>query len=82
MRPTAFPILAPTSATHTIALGLQRALWGSGRVRAAGAFDTLIAALAVEHDATVLHYDRDYQHLGDAVGELRQEWVAPPGSID
>jgi predicted nucleic acid-binding protein len=78
----AFPVLAPTPATHEVAVGLQRALWAAGKVRAAGAFDTLVAALAVEHGAVVVHYDRDYEHLAGEDPRLRQAWVAPPESLD
>lgn len=76
-----FPVLAPSARTHLLAVELQRALWHSGRLRAAGAFDTLIAALAIEHDATVLHYDTDYEHLAAADGRLAHEWVAPRGTL-
>jgi predicted nucleic acid-binding protein len=77
-----FPVLEPTGATRRAALGLQRALWAAGKVRAAGAFDTLVAALAVEHRAVVVHYDRDYEHLASVEPRLAHAWVAPPGSLD
>lgn len=76
-----FRVLHPTDGTHTIALGLQRARWRGGRVRAAGAFDTVIAALALEHDAVVLHHDRDFAHLAAVEPALRHEWVVPAGSL-
>lgn len=78
---SAFPLLAMSRRTHEIALDVQQRLWHSGRLRAAGAFDTLIAAVAIEHDATVLHYDRDYEHIAAAVPEFRQELVAPFGTL-
>lgn len=78
---SAFPLLAMSGRTHEIALDIQQRLWHSGRLRAAGAFDTLLAAVAIEHDATVLHYDRDFQHIAAAVGELREELVAPLGTL-
>lgn len=76
-----FPVLHPTPATHELALAIQVALWRGGKVRAAGAFDTLIAAITVEHDATVLHYDRDFEHIAAVLPGFKQEVVAPFGSI-
>ena len=79
-RMVAFDALPMSATTHTIALSLQHGLWHSGRMRAAGAFDILLAALAIEHDVTLLHYDADYEHLA-SVSALRQEWIAPRGSL-
>jgi predicted nucleic acid-binding protein len=59
------------------ALEIQRALWTTGRMRAAAAFDCLIAAYAMVNDAIVLHSDRDFEHIAAAVGgSFRQEYVA------
>jgi predicted nucleic acid-binding protein len=68
----------PTSADL---LDLQNALFNSGLVRAAGATDTLIAAYALANDATLVHYDRDYEFLARAEPALRHAWIAPPGSL-
>nr|WP_253259837.1 hypothetical protein [Subtercola boreus] len=58
------------------ALVIQQALWMIGRVRAAAAFDCLIAAYAMRNDAIVLNSDRDFGHIADAVGPgFRQEYV-------
>lgn len=78
----AFPVLPMDVLTHEVARGLQGALWRAGKVRAAGAVDTLVAALAVQHRAVVLHYDRDYEHLASVAEGLRHEWVAPSGTLD
>lgn len=60
------------------ALDIQRALWDSGLMRAAAAFDCLIAAYAVANDAVVLNSDRDFGYLKIATeGTVRQEYVAP-----
>ncbi|WP_434811083.1 PIN domain-containing protein [Microbacterium sp. bgisy189] len=60
------------------ALDVQQALWGSGLVRAAAAFDCLIAAYAVVNDAVILNSDRDFGHIESATrGAVRQEYVAP-----
>lgn len=76
-----FVILNPTAQTHDIALGIQRALWHAGKVRAAGTTDIISAALAVQYQATILHYDRDFEHIAAAEPRLKQRWVVPAGSI-
>lgn len=43
--------------------------------------DLLIAAVAEEHDLSVLHYDTDYDLIAAATGQ-RTEWVVPAGTID
>ena len=62
-------------------LAVQNALWNAGLVRAAGAMDTIIAAYAILSEATVVHYDRDYELIGGAVPQLRHQWIVPRGSI-
>ena len=76
-----FPPATPTTATHEIAMSIQGKLWRGGKVRAAGAIDTLVAALAIEHGATVIHYDADYEHIASVEPRLSHEWVAPRGSL-
>ena len=73
--------LAMSARTHDIALEVQRALWHGGKIRAAGVFDTLLAAIATEHEVVVLHSDSDYEHISAVDPRLRQEWVAPRGSL-
>ena len=46
---------------------IQSALWSTGRVRAAGAADTLIAAYALHHRQTIVTCDRDYVHIARAL---------------
>lgn len=62
-------------------LAIQSRLWNSGLLRAAGAMDTLIAAYAVKNDATVLHYDRDFEHIAAVVPGFAHRWILPRGSI-
>ncbi|GAA4490055.1 PIN domain-containing protein [Microbacterium panaciterrae] len=58
------------------ALDIQQALWDTGLVRAAAAFDCLIAAYAVVNDAVILNSDRDFGHIELATdGRVRQEYV-------
>lgn len=42
--------------------------------------DYLLAATAEQLGAAVLHYDRDYDTLAEAM-EFASVWLAPPGSI-
>lgn len=59
------------------ALNIQQALWESGLMRAAAAFDCLIAAYAVANDAVVLNSDQDFGYLALATrGAVRQEYIA------
>lgn len=72
---------APMSAeTWTRALTLQHTLARVGQHRRPIP-DLLIAATALQSDLTVLHYDRDFEVIA-AHSTLRQQWVAPPGSVD
>lgn len=58
-------------------LDIQQALWDTGLVRAAAAFDCLIAAYAVANDAVVLNSDHDFEYLERATGgRVRQEYIA------
>lgn len=63
-------------------IDIRTALWGAGKGRAAGVIDVGIAAVAVQADATVLHYDADFDHIADAFPPFSSEWVVPRGSID
>lgn len=59
------------------ALDIQQMLWGAGMMRAAGAFDCLIAAYAVANDAIILNSDNDFGYIQVATsGAVRQEYVA------
>lgn len=42
--------------------------------------DLLIAAAAEEHEATVLHYDEDYDRIAAITGQPT-EWIAERGSL-
>ena len=62
------------------ALDVQAALWRSGRIRAVGFPDLLIAAVAEREHVTVLHYDSDYDHIA-AITSQPMQWVIPRGTI-
>jgi predicted nucleic acid-binding protein len=62
--------------TEKDALDIQQALWDHGMVRAAAAFDCLIAAYAVTNDAVVLNSDQDFGYIAIATGgTVRQEYI-------
>ena len=62
------------------AMAVQGALWRSGRVRAVGFPDLLVAAVAEREHVTVLHYDGDYDLIAEVTGQTVQ-WVVPPGTV-
>lgn len=64
-----------------VAVELQGSLAAAGRLRAVGPIDLLIAATAVHHGLTVLHYDADFELLAEADGRVEQRWVVPRGSV-
>ncbi|MGH3655478.1 MAG: PIN domain nuclease [Micromonosporaceae bacterium] len=62
------------------AFDVQRTLASRSQWRAVGMPDLLIAAIAERHDVTLLHYDADF----DAVGQVTKqnaEWVVPRGAV-
>lgn len=65
---------------HREALIVQRDLAGRG-LRGRKLPDLLIAASAVRVNLTVLHYDRDFDHIASVTGQP-VEWIVPPGSVD
>jgi predicted nucleic acid-binding protein len=62
------------------ALAVQADLWRSGKVRAVGFPDLLVAAVAERERVTVLHYDGDYDLIAAVTGQPVQ-WVVPPGTV-
>lgn len=64
--------------TEQDALDIQQALWENGFMRAAAAFDCLIAAYAVANDAVILNSDRDFGYIAVVTeGGVREEYVEP-----
>jgi predicted nucleic acid-binding protein len=62
------------------ALEIQAVLWRTGRVRAVGFPDLLIAAVAEREKVTLLHYDGDYDLIA-AITRQPMQWVVPPGTV-
>jgi predicted nucleic acid-binding protein len=61
-------------------LGTQRALVDSSRHRTVKIPDLIVAAVAGRHDATVLHYDADYDAIADITGQPMR-WLIPKGTL-
>jgi predicted nucleic acid-binding protein len=75
-------LLAFSASTAELATQMQTALFKRGRGRAVGVLDLWHAAVAIEQDATLVHYDSDFEVLGSVWPDLRQRWVLPRGTID
>ena len=72
------PWLHLTEAVARRALDIQRLLAvSSGHRRPIP--DLLVVATAIEHGATVLHYDHDFDLIAEAVG-LDARWIIPRGT--
>jgi predicted nucleic acid-binding protein len=56
-------------------------LWNGGLLRSIGAIDTVIAAYAIRNDATVFHYDRDFERVASAAPGFRLAWAVPRGTV-
>ena len=56
-------------------------LWNGCLLRTVGAVDTVIAAYAIRNDATVFHYDRDFERVASAAPGFRLAWAVPRGTI-
>jgi predicted nucleic acid-binding protein len=71
----------PTNDEHwQTALGAQRQLASTGRHRAVGMADLLIATLANAHDLTLIHYDADFEIAAEVL-PFRHRWVLERGTI-
>jgi predicted nucleic acid-binding protein len=62
------------------ALNVQATLWRTGRVRAVGFPDLLVAAVAERERVTLLHYDSDYDLIAGVTGQPMQ-WVVQRGTV-
>jgi predicted nucleic acid-binding protein len=79
---TTFLYLPASPLADQIVINIRSALWLAGKGRAAGVIEVAIAAAAVSSDATVLHYDSDFDHIADVFPLLKAKWVVARGSID
>jgi predicted nucleic acid-binding protein len=62
------------------AIDVQGALADQGLHRSVGLEDLLIAAAAEQAGLAVLHYDRDFDLIGEVTGQP-MEWVVPAGTV-
>lgn len=67
--------------TIDLACTLQSGLVTRGHHRGPGVADLILAATAIEHSALLLHYDRDFDLIGEVDERLQHRWVVPRGSI-
>lgn len=75
----------PECETHpsaALVLDVQGAIFSAGLVRAVDAVDTVIAAYAIVNDATVVHYDADFEYVARAWSGFRHRWITPRGTLD
>ncbi len=80
-RKSLYTVLPVTEAIAERAREVQVRMAARGHHRAAGVVDLLTAAVAEQHDAVILHYDTDFEHIAATTGQPHL-WVAPRGSLD
>ncbi len=78
----ALPRLRIDDRVEDAAVDAQRELARRGQHRGASPSDLLIAACAHANGVGVLHYDRDYDVLGELTSLVfDSQWLATPGSL-
>ena len=75
-----FPLVGFTQSHFERALQVQ-AMLASRSQRGRKIPDLLVAAVAEEMGATVLHYDSDFDIISSVTGQ-HTEWVVPAGTVD
>lgn len=80
-RKSLYTVLPVTEAIAERAREVQVRMAARGHHRAAGVIDLLTAAVAEQHDAVILHYDADFEHIAATTGQPHL-WVAPRGTLD
>ncbi|MBN9608445.1 MAG: VapC toxin family PIN domain ribonuclease [Actinobacteria bacterium 69-20] len=79
-RDTGYEWLPTNDGDWRRALDVQSTLWHTGRVRAVGFPDLLIAAVAEREQLTLLHYDSDFDMITHVTGQAAH-WIVPRGSV-
>jgi hypothetical protein len=77
-----YQLLDINQVTLTLAIGLQRDLVARGHHRGPGVADLVLAATAIMHSAVVLHYDHDFDLIGEVDSRLTHRWIVPRGTAD
>jgi predicted nucleic acid-binding protein len=80
-RRSLYVALPITEAIAERARDVQVRMAARGHHRAVGVIDLLTAAVAEQHNAVILHYDADFEHIAAITGQP-QLWVAPRGTLD
>ena len=75
-----FPTVETAERNLQRALQVQRLLAAKSQ-RGRKIPDLLIAAVAEEHNLTVLHYDSDFDIIAEVTGQSCR-WIVPAGTID
>lgn len=76
----ALPLVPAHQADFDRAAQVMLLLADRGRHRVVGAADLVLAAVAERADLSVLHYDRDFEHIAAVTGQA-VEAVVPLGSL-
>ena len=75
-----FKLVNVESTDFQLALALQRDLAKAGLAKRKVP-DLVIAAVAINNDHTLVHYDADFEFIA-TVSALKHEWIVARGSID
>jgi predicted nucleic acid-binding protein len=59
------------------AVDLQEAMLGAGMHRKPIP-DLIVAAVALDHNAVLVHHDRDFDDIATVATGLRIRWIVPP----
>ncbi|HZY76906.1 MAG TPA: PIN domain-containing protein [Jatrophihabitantaceae bacterium] len=65
-----------------LATRLQRDLVARGHHRGPGVADLILAATAITHGATLLHYDHDFDVIAEVADRFSHRWIVPRGTAD
>ena len=76
----AWPFVPMDQAVLDRAVAVQDALADQSRQRGAKIADLLIAAAAESAGLVVLHYDHDFEVIGNVTGQPT-EWIVPAGTV-
>lgn len=77
-----YQLLEIDQPTLGLALELQQKLVGRGHHRGPGVADLVLAATAIAHPAVVLHYDHDFDLIGEIEPRFTHRWIVPRGTAD
>jgi len=78
---SAHPVVRVHDGTHLRASEIQHQFAIRSQHRGISTTDLLVAAAAEEVDATVVHYDGDFDVVTGVTGQATQ-WVVPTGTAD